>query len=322
MGEENFHMDDALLVRYLLDEVDSAERLQVEQWLDASEQNLAYFRQFEALWQKSRELASANPPDEDAAWERFRNRIREPKQIDTAPSRFGWMRIAALLVIFFGAGWLVFRLFNPAEINTVARAGNTVLIDTLPDGSVITLNKEAELTYPSSFKNNTRSVTLRGEAFFDVKPDPEKPFIVKVNDVTIRVLGTSFNVRSVNGNTEVIVETGRVEVTRAAKKIVLLPKEKVLVRQQETDLIREKEEEDLYNYYRTRSFVCDRTPLWKLVNVLNEAYHVRITIEREELRELLLTTTFHNESLDQILEILRQTFDLEINRNGETIIIR
>ena len=104
--------------------------------------------------------------------------------------------------------------------------------------------------------------------------------------------------------------------------ILLLPKEKLLVRQQESEFVREKEEEDLYNYYRTRSFVCDRTPLWKLVNVLNEAYHVRITIEREELRGLLLTTTFHNESLDQILEILRQTFDLEINRNGETIIIR
>ena len=125
-----------------------------------------------------------------------------------------------------------------------------------------------------------------------------------------------------NGNTEVIVETGKVEVSRARKKLVLLPKEKLLVRQQESEFVREKEEEDLYNYYRTRSFVCDRTPLWKLVNVLNEAYHVRITIEREELRGLLLTTTFHNESLDQILEILRQTFDLEINRNGETIIIR
>ena len=322
MGEENFHMDDALLVRYLLDEVDASERLQVEQWLAASEQNLAYYKQFEALWQKRRELASVNDPDVDEAWEKFRNRIREPKKIGRAPSRFGWMRIAALLVIFFGAGWLVFRLLNPAETNLVARAGNTVLVDTLPDGSVITLNREAELSYPSSFKNNTRSVTLRGEAFFDVKPDPEKPFIVHVNDVTIRVLGTSFNVRSINGNTEVIVETGKVEVSGARKKLVLLPKEKLLVRQQESEFVREKEEEDLYNYYRTRSFVCDRTPLWKLVNVLNEAYHVRITIEREELRGLLLTTTFHNESLDQILEILRQTFDLEINRNGETIIIR
>jgi transmembrane sensor len=322
VGEENFHMDDDLLVRYLLDEADAAERIQVEQWLSASEKNIVYFKQFEALWQKSRELASLSEPDEEAAWERFRNRIREPKQIDMPPSRFAWMRIAALLVIFFGAGWLVFRMFNPAETNLVARAGNTVLVDTLPDGSVITLNRESELTYPSRFKNDIRSVRLRGEAFFDVKPDPKKPFIVQVNDVTIRVLGTSFNVRSVNGNTEVIVETGKVEVTRASKKLVLLPKEKLLVRKEETELIREKEEEDLYNYYRTKSFVCDRTPLWKLVNVLNEAYHVRITIEREELRRLLLTTTFHNESLDQVLEILRQTFDLEINRNGETIIIR
>jgi transmembrane sensor len=143
-----------------------------------------------------------------------------------------------------------------------------------------------------------------------------------VNDVTVRVVGTSFNVKSVNGVTEVIVETGIVQVIRNSKMVELHPKEKTKVTQQDSVLTKAKEQDKLYNYYRSKEFVCDGTPLWKLVQALNEAYNVHIEIENPKLRSEPLTVTFNNESLDQILDVIIETFKIKKTQEQDRIILR
>ena len=83
------------------------------------------------------------------------------------------------------------------------------------------------------------------------------------------------------------------------------------VKQQVTD--------ELYNYYRTKEFVCNNTPLWRLADVLGEAYGVHIIITDERLRSLPLTTVFKNESLDNILLVISETFNIKVEREGNTI---
>ncbi|MGB8193085.1 MAG: FecR domain-containing protein, partial [Chitinophagaceae bacterium] len=196
------------------------------------------------------------------------------------------------------------------------------LTDTLSDGSVVTLNKKTSLSYPNKFKGDKRSVALQGEAFFKVTPDSKKPFIIQSNDVTIKVIGTSFNVRNDNNATEVIVETGIVEVSHRNSSIELRPGEKLVVHAQDTLLTKEKQQDKLYNYYSTKQFVCDNTPLWKLVQALNDAYDAHIEIGRPELRNIPITTTFNNESLDRILEIVRLTLNISVTKTGDKIILR
>ena len=87
-------------------------------------------------------------------------------------------------------------------------------------------------------------------------------------------------------------------------------------------LVKAVEEEQLYNYYRTKEFVCDNTPLWKLVEVLNEAYQANIVIDRPGLRTLPLSATFNNESLDQVLEVISLTFNISVTRTEDTIHLR
>jgi ferric-dicitrate binding protein FerR (iron transport regulator) len=275
------------------------------------------------VWETSRRLAPALEADERAAWQRFKRRVEKEK----APVRnigrsTGWLRIAALFVVIAGAA-LFFYLTSqekPVE-NLVVQAKDKTLVDTLSDGSVITLNRNSTLTYPDRFEGGQREVSLNGEAFFSVTPDKDKPFLIKVNDVTVKVVGTSFNIRSSNGTTEVIVESGVVEVIRKKNVLRLNPKEKVVVKMDST-MYKTAETEKLYNYYRTREFVCDNTPLWKLVAVLNEAYDAEIVIGNETLRSLPITTSFNNESLDRILEIIRTTFDITITRQNDKIILR
>ena len=152
-----------------------------------------------------------------------------------------WLRIAALFILVAGAGLIGYQVFNNEKVEEVLVASQALpVVDTLPDGSVVTLNKNSSLNYPSKFKGNKRAIALKGEAFFNVTPDKENPFVINVNDVEIKVVGTSFNVRSENGVTEVIVETGVVQVTRNNKMVELRPAEKLKVGAVDSVLVKEK----------------------------------------------------------------------------------
>ena len=327
MGEIHSNINDELLVKYLLQETSSDESHAVEQWMNEGEHNRKYYEQLQNIWNKSRAMASENRVDEELAWKRFQSRIKSSDPVIAIHRRTGWLRIAALLIVIAGVVLLSYILVSekaPVEQLSL-HTTNSVLTDTLPDGSVITLNKNSTLIYPETFGSKKRSVDLNGEAFFNIKADPNKPFEISVNDITVRVLGTSFNIKSENGITEVIVETGIVQVIKKHRSVELKPNQKLVVEPHDSVLIPQIEKEQLYNYYRSKEFVCENTPLWKLAAVLNEAYGVNIVIERDELRTLPLDVTFSNESLDVILEIIKETFNtyqIEIVKKDSSIILR
>ena len=324
MNRNFYHIDDALLVKYLLEETNPDESEMVEEWIGSDEANQKHYLDFKMLWDESKVAAATSSLNEEAQWHKFKNRISSPAKMPVKKMwSYQWLKVAAVVIFMAGAATIAYMIFNQREIKTVAvNSLGQVITDTLPDKSVITLNKNSTLDYPEKFKGNTRTVSLIGEAFFSVTPDKAKPFIIHVNDVTIKVVGTSFNVKSINGNTEVIVETGIVEVIRDKEEIDLHPHEKILVKANDSVLTKEKENGALYNYYRTREFECDNTPLWQLVQALDKAYDVNIIIERKELRSLPLTTTFNNESLDQILDIIRQTFNISVTKTRNEIILK
>jgi transmembrane sensor len=319
------HINDDLLVKYLLGEASEEERLQVEAWMASDAANKKQYEDFKTIWEESKQLALVSIVDENAAWQRFKHRVQQPKEkavVRTMKSP-AWLRIAALFIVIAGAGYLAYNLLDEKPIETIVVASNKVpLVDTLPDGSVVTLNKNSQLDYPSKFNGETRTISLKGEAFFNVMPDKQKPFIIHVNDVKVRVVGTSFNVKSVNGITEVIVETGIVQVIRNNKMVELRSKEKTKLTQQDSVLMKEKEQDKLYNYYRSKEFVCNATPLWKLVQALNEAYDVHIEIENPKLRGEPLTVTFNNESLDRIIDVIEKTFNIKRINEKDRIILR
>lgn len=320
-------MNDELLIKFLLKETDSYENELVDKWLALDAANVKHFNQLKFLWDSSKRLASESKVDENAAWERFKQKAEEQSSGKIIPlKRTNWLRIAAILCVLVGAGWLSYRFVIRPNLFPESLALQTQIntrIDTLPDGSVITLNKFSELKYPEKFVGNSRNISLeQGEAFFDVAKNKSKPFIIRVKDVTVKVVGTSFNIKITGKNTEVIVETGIVQVSKNGKTIELLPSEKVTVNNQNSSLIKENSTDHLYNYYRSKEFEANNTPLKRVIEVLNEAYGANIVLEREELGEMPLTTTFKNESLDDILDVISKTFNLKVEKKNKTIIIR
>jgi ferric-dicitrate binding protein FerR (iron transport regulator) len=209
---------------------------------------------------------------------------------------------------------------NSKQMTVLAQ--QAVLNHTLSDGSVVTINKGSSISYNSKFKGDTRKVELKGQAFFNVTPNKKKPFIVFVGDVEVTVVGTSFNISVSHGVTEVVVETGIVKVTKAGRTVELRPNEKLETYSKDTVMKKGQVTDKLYNYYRTKQFVCDDTPLWKLVEVLNEAYDSNIVFGDPVIRNLTINTTFDNESLDQVLNVIKETFNITVTKERKTITVK
>ena len=321
---DDMDMQDDLLISYLLGEALPDEKNQVEEWLSTDENCKNRFVQFHTLWVTSKNPAATGPIDAQAALYRFKQKAATlttaNDNVKTLKKGRTWMAAAAAILLA-ACMWLYFMHSAVKDVQLITSTAPQAV--TLPDGSVITLNRASYFEYPSKFEGNLRNVKLdSGEAFFSVAHNKARPFIVAAGRVSIQVVGTSFNVKYKRGSVEVIVETGVVRVGLSGRMVVLKPGEKILIKPNSTELKKESNTDRLYTYYRSKEFVADDTPLWRMVEVLNEAYDSHIVIGRKELRNLPLNTTFNNESLDKILDVIARTFNITVEKEQGQIILK
>ena len=322
---------DELLVKYLLAETTEAEQEEVKHWIAANNENKRYYEHFKLIWQRSRHLAATSTVDENEAWKRFQQKVQnrvqdtnisQPEVIPISRPSINWVRVAAVLLVLVLCGGMIYYFTEQNAPRMLAlRSNESVMIDTLPDGSVVTLNKRSSLSYPETFKGDLRAVKLEGEAFFNITPNKSKPFVIDANGTVVKVVGTSFNVKTTNDKTEVIVETGVVEVSKKKNMVKLNPHEKATVIKDKDEPVKEANDDELYNYYKTDEFICDHTPLSRLVEALNDAYDVHIEV-RNNVGNRQITTTFRNKSLNEILAVVAETLGVRIEKNGSEIIIK
>jgi len=319
---------DELLVKYMLKEASPSEIEYIEQWIASSEWNSKYFAQFKMIWETSLSAKVESNLDTDTSWAKFKQLTEEqdlsPIKVVSLPGKgFYWMKIAAVLIAVCGLSLLLFNYFQSRpEVMLSMQTKDKGRTDTLSDGSVITLNKHSLLYYPEHFKGAKRLVKLeQGEAFFNIVHDKTKPFIVRVKDLEVLVVGTSFNIKSKEAMTEVIVETGIVQVSRKKIVIKLTPKEKLSI-DSSTGIYKKGFNSDLfYNYYRSNEMVTNNTPLWRVAEVLSEVYSVEIVIPDKKKAALEMSTTFKNGQLENNLKTICETFNLKVHRQKHKIII-
>jgi len=331
-------MKDELLIKFLLKEASPEEDQTVREWLTQDATNRKKMEHFKLIWESSEKLALQHPIDADQAWERFKllreqgeSRLQADLENSIQPeinkkTSFGWFKVAASIAIGLGFMIGIYRYvvapkhpyFSTIEIVST----DEPLRDTLPDGTTITLNKHSKIAYTENLFNRKRSVKMSGEAFFDVTGSASKPFEVAANDVAIKVLGTSFNIKSNEEETEVIVESGAVQVSRNDIVIQLRPDEKAIARSKEEGLEQKKQTDRLYDYYRSKVFKLDGVPLWRFVEVLNEVYQAHIVIENTAIASLPISTTFENDSLTTILNTICETLQLRTEKKGKTVTIK
>lgn len=314
-------MKDELLIKFLLNECSPEEQDDVRTWLALSAENKQYFRQFKRIWGESKKLATGKEVDVDAAWQRFKKRtsLQGKKKVSIRMNPFLW-RIAAVMILAAGT-WLWYTVSGPRsyiDLESKAKVSSAFL----PDGSELTLNRHAHVRYARNFNDNRHLQLDSGEVFFEVMKDKSRPFTIQAGALTIEVIGTSFNVKHLNRQTEVIVESGIVNVRIGADEVTLQQGEKVNVRHHAVDLHKTRVDNHLYTYYRSGLFEADNTPLQELMDVLNEAYGVEIRLDQSAKALTISTTLRYERSIEENLRIICESLDnLKIKRNQNEIVL-
>ena len=192
---------------------------------------------------------------------------------------------------------------------------------TLSDGSVVTLEKNSSLSYPQDFAPDKRVVYLKGEAFFEVTKNPNKPFYVYANEIVTKVLGTSFRIKAFEGekNITVAVKTGKVsvfspkltehlvaEADPETQGVVLTPNQQVVYMRQESRLVKMLIEKPsvIITKEQLEDFVFENAPVPKIFSAIEKAYGVDIVYDDDLMANCMMTTTLTEENLFDKLNII------------------
>lgn len=297
-------------------------------------------------------LADSTEPGEQAIlWDAVRHRVAATEQ-NTGVSelyrhRFvgrTWLAAAASLLLVLGLIWWSQDLASD-ESGTVRRepatsgpltpfinAENTTdlpQVVALPDGSSLILQKGSRVRYPRQFAQATRVVYLVGAAYFEVAKDPARPFIVHANELTTKVLGTSFNVRAYADDKHVVVtvRSGRVAVFAQSDEqqqrainspllasLVLSRNEQVTFTRGEAQLVRSKESTPIVVSPKgvslgTASFRYEDSPVSGVFRELEDAYGIKIVYDKDALRSCRLTADLTDEPLTEKIRIICKSIE-------------
>jgi transmembrane sensor len=197
----------------------------------------------------------------------------------------------------------------------------------LEDGSTIILNAGSRITYPERFSDGQREVFLSGEAFFEVVNDKSKPFVVKTNNLITRVLGTSFNLKAVEGSNAHIVSllSGKLEVLpdqHSGEAFMLEPGEQIAIDNHTGDIVKSAFDADLVTLWKDGILYFKDTPFTEVVSVLEKWYGVNIEVEKLPGNGLPVTGRFEGEYLSNVLQSISFSlkFRFEINDKNVKLI--
>lgn len=302
-----------LIARYLAGECNEDEKLQVQEWSRLHPDLMA---EISDIWQQI--PSDEFNPDVEQALLHVSDRIEVKKK--SFPKRlFMWAGSAAAVILLFVSiigirHWSASENIFQNTLLTLNTNEKETLEYTLPDGSKVWLNQSSILRYPETFAADLREVYLEGEAFFDVSPDVEKPFVIHANNTLTQVVGTSFGLRAVKDGDEVIVtvSTGiiRFSTEENSESIEIRQGEQGICEPKQRRLEKNADPDPNLLAWKTRTLVFRQTPLLEVAAVIEDVYHTPISVD-DSVAGLQLTSTFDQLSLEEVIRIIEMTLQIE-----------
>ena len=236
------------------------------------------------------------------------------------------LKYAAVVALLIGcAAGLYVTMPRQAEnliVSTIVRSGSKSEM-TLPDGTVVYINGDSRLSYDMS-DSKVRSVTLTGEAYFDVAKNPERPFQVHAGDIQVEALGTSFNIRMrKDGQIETSLLSGKVLVTAdgVATDVILLPGEKAIYAAADKSFAKTQADRHVEIGWIDDYLVFDAEPLYSVIEKIERTYGVSVELLSRKQADDLLSGSFYREDLTDVMQTLSMQygFRYEIKKDSITI---
>lgn len=276
-----------------------------------------------------------NKKNTDQAWNQLYSRLAEDgllpqseevsKRTILRSATFKWVAsIAILLVSFAVASIVISQNFKEKQLLSLYNEKDeATLVTTLEDGSIIYLADQTSLRYPKHFEKGRREVFLQGNAFFDVKGNRKRPFVIETDLIQVEVLGTAFNVKSKdNNNFSLSVDRGEVKVTlkKTGQSIHIKAGETGLLHSDQLQTVVTKDVDQFYRYTRQIQFKDERlVDVVRVINKNTEGLQLEVA---PSLEDRLLTVTFANDSVSSMAQLICMALNLEYVQQQDKIRIQ
>ncbi|MES2457488.1 MAG: FecR domain-containing protein [Bacteroidota bacterium] len=331
MEEQNYQ----LIIAYFEKTIDDHGLNRLQEWIEEQPENLEHFAETIQILEASR-LYLDRKHNTVKSWSAISAHVHGPEQVKQPVKqklKLSWIGRAAVLLILSLITFAGYRHFFKAgptaesftEIRNPDGQHSRIV---LPDGSVVHLAGGSHIKYAKTLTGQNRMVHLDGEAFFEVRHQIERPFIVSSGEITTVVLGTSFNVKAFSSEKKVAVtvKTGKVGVMNSVKgknQLIryLLPDEQIEIN---TD-------SGLYTFNAANAadeaawidngFVFYNTPLKEIITTLEHHYGGKIEFTDPDMGKIRLTVKFKNKPLKQVSQELSMLSGLAFTQKGDHIFI-
>ncbi|PWD98821.1 FecR family protein [Marinilabilia rubra] len=312
------------LIRYFSGECSSEEKERIDLWRKSSATNESFFEDFRKIWDaKYQSLLPEDVLKED--WSRIRKRIQFQSPVKR---RIGiWnaiSRVAAVFILLLTVSGALYTYWNVPGFGrwTAFQTGDYVDSLQLPDNSMVFLNNHSSLKYLKSFGAGRRAVSLDGEGYFDVTRDTDNPFMVNTPEgVDVKVLGTSFHLKSGKGieNLELNVTEGVVGLSYREFSDKVESGNSAVINGSELQVLPTTNTNFLS--WKTRKLVFSQSSLKSIVDALKEYYTSVDKIDGSTQSDILITTTFNNQPISDVLDELEFHFDKKFTLKEGVLII-
>lgn len=307
-----------LMERYLNDEVSEQERIKIEAWLEvrktdgghlefsrADQENL--FRKITSNMDNLDEIIALRPESEKKTSNRWLLRIA---------ASFVIVSLVSLVI------WAVFKQGN-TELEVVSKDGVEKVI--LNDGTLVWLRGKSKLVYYEK-ADGFRHGKLTGEGLFEVAKDAEHPFVLECADIEIKVLGTSFNVKTTDDLLELKVLTGKVHVSaeKNHQSVDVEPNEQVIYGGEGELKKSSMDVESLPALTANTEYNMSfrNTLMQEVLKKLEEKFNVSIIPANEEIGNCRITADFTDHSLESSLQMISETLSITYSKKENTITLR
>lgn len=293
---------------------------ELQEWLSESDRNMELYKLYQSLKEDNNTIPDFSP-DKSEAWNRISARIgRNPGRVLKL-----WVLRVSAAVIVFALGYalhLVVESTKPVNLTEVVAPLGQKCNILLPDGSKATLNGGTHLKYPDRFNGKLVELQLTGEAFFEVSKNSRRSFVVNASPLSIKVHGTSFNIKSYDNdeNIEVALQEGSISIYTGEKYVTSLsPCQMASYIRSDGKLYIKRENIDVITAWKNNELIFDNTPFGEVVKYLARFYGVEIEMAPELAEKHYFTFKLKTESMRETLMLLSQIAKFEYTINGKDI---
>lgn len=318
-------ISEEIILKFINNSCSDEELQLVERWINESDENARQIFELEKTAMLTENL-KADTQQRERAWNLIHQKIQEDKWSKKRLRNiriYRWSAAAAMLTGVILCSLFFFQRPDVKMINLVAKNGSMSI--TLPDSTKVWLNRNASISYPVAFADNSREVSIDGEVYFEVAKDNSRPFTAEGKWINVIVLGTKFNFNSSSHTASTVsLLEGKVEVTpnKNHDGVVLSPGQKVEFNPSNGQMSVVQANTALDAVWHDRLIHFHNASIQEIASDLENLYNVDITIRTGvDTSRTYSGSTIYYGSVDSTLSALCETLPLKYTLQGQNVIL-